>query len=221
MGGLGHGSKSTNTELGPRPSSPELYARNHESSNTSGHASLTDHLSRDPIDDSDSEMSSSSDSDDAYPNPTLNGAFNANLSLNFANLSNLISQQANSSDSYCYGINNSSSVGPYHGASDSLTDSSYRYRGFPNATTCNYRCQSHTSIDTGSQVCNLAWSTTVENELVSTHGYSLNQICVWNYHPEGILAIEDPISDVFGIPFAAASSDSVPRTLMSDNRAYS
>lgn len=35
-------------------------------------------------------------------------------------------------------------------------------------------------IDTGSQVCNLAWSKTV-NEIVSTHGYSQNQICVWKY----------------------------------------
>ena len=36
------------------------------------------------------------------------------------------------------------------------------------------------SIDTGSQVCNLAWSRNV-NELVSTHGYSQNQIVVWAY----------------------------------------
>ena len=35
-------------------------------------------------------------------------------------------------------------------------------------------------IDTGSQVCNLGWSTTV-NEIVSTHGYSLNQVIVWKY----------------------------------------
>jgi len=35
-------------------------------------------------------------------------------------------------------------------------------------------------IDTGSQVCNLAWSQNC-NELVSTHGYSLNQIVVWRY----------------------------------------
>ncbi|CAM8973054.1 unnamed protein product [Rhodiola kirilowii] len=36
------------------------------------------------------------------------------------------------------------------------------------------------SIDTGSQVCNLAWSKNV-NEIVSTHGYSQNQIMVWKY----------------------------------------
>ncbi|XP_046843416.1 fizzy-related protein homolog [Xenia sp. Carnegie-2017] len=36
------------------------------------------------------------------------------------------------------------------------------------------------SVDTGSQVCNLAWSKH-SNELVSTHGYSQNQILVWKY----------------------------------------
>lgn len=36
------------------------------------------------------------------------------------------------------------------------------------------------SIDTGSQVCNLLWSANA-NELVSTHGYSQNQIVVWKY----------------------------------------
>ena len=35
-------------------------------------------------------------------------------------------------------------------------------------------------VDTGSQVCNLVWSKTCA-ELVSTHGYSLNQIIVWKY----------------------------------------
>ncbi|KAF2089259.1 WD domain-containing protein [Saccharata proteae CBS 121410] len=36
------------------------------------------------------------------------------------------------------------------------------------------------SFDTGSQVCNLAWSRN-SNEIVSTHGYSQNQIIVWKY----------------------------------------
>ncbi|CAK9037070.1 Protein FIZZY-RELATED 2 (Cell cycle switch protein CCS52A1) [Durusdinium trenchii] len=36
------------------------------------------------------------------------------------------------------------------------------------------------SIDTGSQVCNLVWSKNL-NEIVSTHGYSLNQIILWKY----------------------------------------
>ncbi|KAI0996524.1 Fizzy-related [Podosphaera aphanis] len=35
-------------------------------------------------------------------------------------------------------------------------------------------------IDTGSQVCNLAWSKN-SNEIVSTHGYSQNQINIWKY----------------------------------------
>jgi len=36
------------------------------------------------------------------------------------------------------------------------------------------------AVDTGSQVCNLIWSKNV-NEIVSTHGYSLNQIILWKY----------------------------------------
>mgnify|MGYP001804460667 FL=1 len=35
-------------------------------------------------------------------------------------------------------------------------------------------------VDTGSQVCNLAWSQNC-NVIVSSHGYSLNQIVVWKY----------------------------------------
>ena len=35
-------------------------------------------------------------------------------------------------------------------------------------------------LDTGSQVCNLMFSKST-NEIVSTHGYSLNQIIVWKY----------------------------------------
>lgn len=35
-------------------------------------------------------------------------------------------------------------------------------------------------VDTGSQVCKLAWSKNV-NEIVSTHGYSQNQIIVWKF----------------------------------------
>ena len=35
-------------------------------------------------------------------------------------------------------------------------------------------------VDTGSQVCNLAFSRN-SNELASTHGYSLNQVVVWKY----------------------------------------
>ena len=35
-------------------------------------------------------------------------------------------------------------------------------------------------VDTGSQVCNLVWSRN-SDEIVSTHGYSQNQIVVWKY----------------------------------------
>ena len=44
--------------------------------------------------------------------------------------------------------------------------------------TCTQTALSH--VDTESQVCNLAWSKNV-NEVVSTHGYSQNQIVVWKY----------------------------------------
>ncbi len=36
------------------------------------------------------------------------------------------------------------------------------------------------SVDTGSQVCNLIFGKTI-NELVSTHGYSFNEINIWKY----------------------------------------
>lgn len=36
------------------------------------------------------------------------------------------------------------------------------------------------NVETGSQVCNLVWSKN-SNEIVSTHGYSRNQIIVWKY----------------------------------------
>jgi cell division cycle protein 20 (cofactor of APC complex) len=36
------------------------------------------------------------------------------------------------------------------------------------------------ATDTGSQVCQLAWSKTYR-ELLSTHGFSQNQLCVWKY----------------------------------------
>lgn len=34
-------------------------------------------------------------------------------------------------------------------------------------------------VDTGSQVCNLAWSSSVD-ELLSTHGYRTNSIQLWS-----------------------------------------
>ena len=36
------------------------------------------------------------------------------------------------------------------------------------------------TIDTGSQVCSLTWSTT-EKEILSSHGFSQNQLCLWKY----------------------------------------
>jgi cell division cycle protein 20 (cofactor of APC complex) len=36
------------------------------------------------------------------------------------------------------------------------------------------------SIDTGSQVCALLWSKH-EKELLSSHGFSDNQLCIWKY----------------------------------------
>ena len=36
------------------------------------------------------------------------------------------------------------------------------------------------SIDTHSQVCSLVWNTR-ERELLSSHGYSQNQLCLWKY----------------------------------------
>ncbi|KAG0465189.1 hypothetical protein HPP92_019353 [Vanilla planifolia] len=42
-------------------------------------------------------------------------------------------------------------------------------------------------VDTGSQVCNLSWSKNV-NELVSTHGYSQNQVMLWKYPSMGKIA---------------------------------
>jgi cell division cycle 20, cofactor of APC complex len=37
------------------------------------------------------------------------------------------------------------------------------------------------STDTGSQVCSIVWSRTHHRELVSSHGYSENQLIVWKY----------------------------------------
>jgi cell division cycle 20, cofactor of APC complex len=37
------------------------------------------------------------------------------------------------------------------------------------------------SIDTGSQVCSVLWSRTRHREIVSSHGYSENQLIVWKY----------------------------------------
>ncbi|KAL1915936.1 uncharacterized protein VTP21DRAFT_6324 [Calcarisporiella thermophila] len=44
------------------------------------------------------------------------------------------------------------------------------------------------NIHTGSQVCNLSWSKTA-NELVSTHGFSQNQVVIWRYPSMEQLAV--------------------------------
>jgi len=64
--------------------------------------------------------------------------------------------------------------------------------------------QPQSSIDTGSQVCNLAWSRH-NNEVVSTHGYSQNQIIVWRY--PSMTPIAKLIGHTFRVLFLAMSPD--------------
>lgn len=64
----------------------------------------------------------------------------------------------------------------HHGLLASGGGTADRYIRFWNIVTG----QPMQSVDTGSQVCNLAWSKHA-SELVSTHGYSQNQILVWKY----------------------------------------
>ena len=45
-------------------------------------------------------------------------------------------------------------------------------------------------VDTGSQICNLMYSP-ISNELVTTHGYSLNQINLWKWELDGNLSKVD------------------------------
>ena len=63
-----------------------------------------------------------------------------------------------------------------HGLLVSGGGSADRTIRFWNALTCSEI--SH--YETGSQICNLTWALNT-NELVSTHGYSLNQITIWKY----------------------------------------
>ncbi|KAF2360131.1 WD40 repeat [Trinorchestia longiramus] len=64
----------------------------------------------------------------------------------------------------------------HHGLLASGGGTADRHIRFWNTLTC----QPLQAVDTGSQVCNLAWSKHA-SELVSTHGYSQNQILVWRY----------------------------------------
>jgi cell division cycle 20-like protein 1 (cofactor of APC complex) len=60
------------------------------------------------------------------------------------------------------------------------------------------------AVDTGSQVCNLAWSKNV-NELVSAHGYSQNQIFVWKY--PGMSKLATLTGHSFRVLYLAVSPD--------------
>lgn len=59
-------------------------------------------------------------------------------------------------------------------------------------------------VDTGSQVCNLAWSKH-SSELVSTHGYSQNQILVWKY--PSLVQIAKLTGHSFRVLYLALSPD--------------
>jgi cell division cycle 20-like protein 1, cofactor of APC complex len=65
-----------------------------------------------------------------------------------------------------------------HGASAAMAAASSPLSEHPPSPTAPANLLN--SLDTGSQVCNLAWSKN-SNEIVSTHGYSQNQIIVWKY----------------------------------------
>lgn len=65
----------------------------------------------------------------------------------------------------------------HHGLLASGGGSADRHIRFRSALTC----QTLKVYDTGSQVCQLAWSKNSSNELVSTHGFAQNQIVVWQY----------------------------------------
>ncbi|KAK6179711.1 fizzy-related protein homolog [Patella vulgata] len=59
-------------------------------------------------------------------------------------------------------------------------------------------------VDTGSQVCNLAWSKH-SNEVVSTHGYSQNQILVWKY--PSLVQISKLTGHTYRVLYLAMSPD--------------
>ncbi|XP_043830550.1 fizzy-related protein homolog [Dromiciops gliroides] len=59
-------------------------------------------------------------------------------------------------------------------------------------------------IDTGSQVCNLAWSKNYD-ELVSTHGYAENQILIWKY--PSLTQVADLKGHAYRVLYLAVSPD--------------
>ena len=66
------------------------------------------------------------------------------------------------------------------------------------------------SIDTGSQVLSLLWSKT-EKELLSSHGYSENQLCLWKY--PSMVKTKELTGHTSRVLFTAASPDG--RTVVS------
>lgn len=61
-------------------------------------------------------------------------------------------------------------------------------------------------IDTGNQVCNLAWSLN-SDEIVSTHGYSQNQVVLWKYpRMEQVVSLT---GHTFRVQYLAMSPDGV------------
>lgn len=47
-------------------------------------------------------------------------------------------------------------------------------------------------VDTGSQICNLLYSP-VSDELLTSHGYSLNELTLWKWGPQGELSKLDSV----------------------------
>lgn len=64
------------------------------------------------------------------------------------------------------------------------------------------------SIDTGSQICNLVFSK-ISNEMVTTHGYSLNQINLWttngNWQDKTVSKVTTLTGHTYRVLYLAAS----------------
>jgi len=62
------------------------------------------------------------------------------------------------------------------------------------------------SLDTGSQVCNVMWGRE-RDQLISTHGYSLNQISMWKCSNNNIIKEADHHGHSFRVLFLASNSE--------------
>ncbi|EOD52438.1 putative cell cycle regulatory protein [Neofusicoccum parvum UCRNP2] len=71
-------------------------------------------------------------------------------------------------------------ISPHGPSSAAMAAQAYQHSNPASPTNTTAPANLLSSLDTGSQVCNLAWSRN-SNEIVSTHGYSQNQIIVWKY----------------------------------------